>query len=260
MLFSGWFGRATRPTTTYRPAVCLLEDRTVPAGFRQAPVPVPPPATHLQVIVTQDVEAGKAFSVIVEALDTQNHRVTSFKGTVQITLAADDAGAKFPASFTFSANDQGKHTIQLTLAAIGAQTVKAASGSNVGQAALTVDGPVTHFGVYAATRALAGAPTMVTVVALDANNHTVAGYTGTVHLASTDFLGALPTDYTFQAADHGSHIFSLTFYNAGIPTLTVSNPFTGLIGGSVQLQVVMPWYCPVNAYYSAYGIWGNPWY
>jgi hypothetical protein len=261
MLFSGWFRRAARPTTTYRPAVCLLEDRTVPVVIRQPPpVPLPPPATHLQVIAPQDVEAGKAFSVIVEALDAHNHRVTGFKGTVQITLAADDTGAKFPASFTFSTHDQGKHTIQLTLAATGAQTVKAASGSNVGQAALTVDGPVTHFGVYAATRALAGSPTMVTVVALDANNHTVAGYTGTVHLASTDFLGALPTDYTFQPADHGSHTFSLTFYNTGIHTLTVSNPFSGLIGGSVQLQVVMPWYYPINAYPSVYGIWGNPWY
>jgi hypothetical protein len=260
MLFSRWSRRAPRPTSTYRPAVCLLEDRTVPVVLRQPPVPVPPPATHLQVIVPQDVEAGKAFSVIVEALDAHNHLVTGFKGTVQITLAADDAGAKFPASFAFSAHDQGKHTIQVSLAATGAQTVKAASGSSAGQAALTVDGPVAHFGVYAATRVLAGAPTMVTVVALDANNHTVAGYTGTVHLASTDFLGALPTDYTFQAADHGSHTFSLTFYNTGIHTLTVSNPFSGLIGGSVQLQVVVPLYYSVNAYHSVYGIWGNPWW
>jgi len=260
MLFSGWFGRATRPTTTYRPAVCLLEGRTVPVAIRQPAVPVPLPATHLLVIVPQDVEAGKAFSVIVEALDAHHHLVTGFKGTVQITLAAVDAGAMFPASFAFSGHDQGKHTIQVTLAAIGPQTVKAASGSSAGQAALTVDGPVTHFGVYASTRALAGAPTMVTVVALDANNRTVAGYTGTVHLNSTDFLGALPPDYTFQTADHGNHIFSLTFYTTSIHTLTVSDAFSGMIGGSVQLQVVMPWYYPVNAYHSSYGMWGNPWY
>jgi hypothetical protein len=259
MLFSRWIRRTSGPTSTYRPTVFVLEDRTVPVVVRHPPVPVPPPP-HLQVIVPQEVEAGKAFSVTVEALDAHQHPMTGFKGTVQITLASADAGATFPASFTFSAKDHGKHTIQVTLAAAGSQTVKAASGSMAGEAALTVDGPVTHFGVYAATRVLAGSPTMVTVVALDANNHTVAGYMGTVHLSSTDFLAALPTDYTFQATDHGSHIFTLSFYNTGIHTLSASDAMRGSSEGSAQFQVIMPSYFPVNGYYSVYGRWGSLWW
>jgi hypothetical protein len=238
----------------------VLEDRTVPVVVRQPPVPVPPPAPHFQLIAPQEVEAGKAFSVLVEAVDGHHHVMTGFKGTVQITLATADAGSSFPTSFTYSAKDHGKHTIQVTLTAAGMQTVKAASGSVAGQAVLTVDGPVTHFGINAAARVFAGLPAMITVVALDANNHTVAGYTGTVHLSCTDFLAGLPTDYTFQAVDHGSHVFALRFYNAGVQTLHVNDVSRASIEGSVQLQVVPPLYYPVNGYYSVYGMWGSPWW
>ena len=89
---------------TYRPRFDVLEDRTVPATFRGFPVtPVTPPATHLIVLAPQNVESGKMFNVVVEAADASNHVVTGFKGTVQIQLATADAGATFPASFTFSA-------------------------------------------------------------------------------------------------------------------------------------------------------------
>src|SRR5260370_31634382 len=79
-MFSTWFRRTQRPAQTFLPTVCVLEDRTVPALFRNflPPVPAPLPATHLAVIVPQDVESGKAFSVIVEAEDAKNHVVAGF--------------------------------------------------------------------------------------------------------------------------------------------------------------------------------------
>src|SRR5947207_2831196 len=116
MLFSR---RAQRPVSTFRPTVCVLEDRTVPAGFRVFPsVPAPPPATHFAVLLPQDVEVGKAFSVTVEAVDAKNHVVPTYRGTVQVSLAGPDAGAVYPASFTFSAADTGRHSFQMTLTAL----------------------------------------------------------------------------------------------------------------------------------------------
>src|SRR5207244_2430846 len=84
---------------TYRPQIDVLEDRTVPALFRNLTPPPPPPATHLQVLAPLDVETGKPFNIVVSALDKSNHLVPTFKGTVQITLATADSGAPLPASF-----------------------------------------------------------------------------------------------------------------------------------------------------------------
>jgi hypothetical protein len=249
MLFSHWFRRVNRPAATYRPEVGVLEDRIAPALLRHPVPPTPVPVvTHFQVIVPQNVEAGQPISVLVEAEDAHNHVVAGYKGTVQIKLGTADPGATLPTRFTFSAGDHGKHTIQLTLAAIGTQTVTATSAAITGKGAVTVAGSVTHFAVYPPTTVLAGAQAMVTVIALDANNHTVVGYTGTVQLDSTDYLAALPIEYTFQPTDNGSHLFFLTFYNAGVQTLTVSDPTTGSIQGAAQF-LVRPTF-----YYPSYGV------
>src|SRR5207253_319899 len=132
------------------------------------------PATHLEVIVPENVTAGNAFNVTVEAEDASNHLATGYTGTIHFSLGSADAGATLPADYTFTASDHGKHTFQVTLSATGSQTITAtdtATGSITGQAALTVDaaGAVTHFGVYAVGRALAGFPTQIEVVALDAS-------------------------------------------------------------------------------------------
>jgi hypothetical protein len=258
MLFSHWLRRTARPDSTFRPDVCLLEDRTVPALLRTLtpPIPVSPPATHLQVIVPLHVESDKAFSVVVEAEDAKNHVVADYKGAVQIAMTG--IGTK---SFTFSANDHGKLTIQMNVAATGTHTVKATSGAIAGQTAFTVDPKVTHFSISASTSTFAGAETSFTVSALDANNQVVPGYTGTVHFTSTDYSAWLPTDYTFQTVDNGSHVFSLTFNTSAIHTLTVTSSSNSSVLGSTQVQVLLPWYYPTTYVYSpGYGSWGYSWY
>jgi hypothetical protein len=258
MLFSPWF-RPVRPVAIFRPNIDLLEERVVPTAFRTLPppVPTPPPATQFRVIVPQHVEAGKAFSVIVQAEDAHHKVTTNFKGTVQIKLTTTDTGAKLPASFTFSARDLGRHTFQVTLAATGAQTVKAASGGLAGNAPIIVDGSVTHFGVYALGQAMTGSPTVFNVVALDANNSPVAGYVGTVHFSSTDFYAAGPADYTFSAADAGSHLFQVSFANAGLQSVAATDTITGSKFGVTQVQVFWLWYNP--AYTTNWG-WNNWWW
>jgi hypothetical protein len=263
MLFSRWFRRAQSPASNYRPGVDILEDRVVPVLLRQFPTPTVPPATHFQVIVPHDVVSGTAFKVIVEAEDAHNHIVPSFTGTVTVSLGTADGGAMLPATITFSAANHGVHAFKATLAATGPQTIKTVSGALSGQAALTVDAPVTHFSVSTLTRTVyAGANTVVSVVALDASDHPVPGYTGTVHFMSTDLLAILPDDYTFTAADGGSHLFSVAFYNSGPQTVTVNDVAARSIVGAAQVKVQWLWYYyyPPTMYYGGYSPWGTPWY
>jgi hypothetical protein len=50
----------------------------------------------------------------------------------------------------------------------------------------------------------AGSPFSLTVTAQDASNHTATGYRGTVHFTASNGASA---DYTFTAADRGTHTF-----------------------------------------------------
>lgn len=70
---------------------------------------------------------------------------------------------------------------------------------------------------------VAGSPVSVTVSALDRKGKVVNGYTGTVHFSSTDLRGALPDDYTFTAADGGTHTFSVLMGTVGAQAITVND-------------------------------------
>jgi hypothetical protein len=103
--------------------------------------------------------------------------------------------------------------------------------------ASTTPQAATHLLVVAPRHIAAGVPTRLTVVALDASNHVVSGYTGTVHFTSTDGSATLPADYTFTAADHGSHTFSVTFGSDGAQTVTATDTADASITGSANDQV-----------------------
>ena len=64
-------------------------------------------------------------------------------------------------------------------------------------------------------------PFTVTVTAKDAYENTATGYTGTVHFTSSDSgVGVtLPSNYTFQAEDVGTHTFTngVTLMSASAP-------------------------------------------
>jgi hypothetical protein len=270
MIFSRWFRRIRRPTPptrparpgqAFRPAVHILEDRTVPSGFRgfggfgfggpggfffgSPSFPTSGPATHLQVIAPENVQAGQSFDVVVEALDASNHLATGYTGTVQFSLGTADSGATLPGSYTFTAADHGIHVFDVTLSATGSQTITAtdtATSSITGSATTTVNPApaATHFLVITPESASVGVPTPVTVVALDAAGHLVPNYTGTVHFTSSDTGAALPGDYTFTASDHGRHTFTLTFETAGTQTITATDTATGSITGQGSVTVDTP--------------------
>src|SRR6202162_1098502 len=88
---------------------------------------------------------------------------------------------------------------------------------------------VTHLAVTAPASASAGTPFSITVIALDSSNKTVSGYSGTVHLTSSDPLAVLPGDSTLP---NGTKNFSVTLENAGSQTITATDTVSAAITGS----------------------------
>jgi hypothetical protein len=197
-------------------------------------------ATQLLVVTPEQDGAGAPTEVTVVALDATGDWVPNYTGTVQFT--SSDPQATLPADYTFTADDHGRHTFQVTFQATGTQTVTVtdATHSLTGQVSTTIDtaGAATHFGIFTLGQALVGFPTPVMVVALDASNQVVAGYTGTVHFTNTETQATLPADYTFTASDAGSHLFWATFATAGEQTLTATDTTSSSLLGSVDLRAI----------------------
>jgi cytochrome c oxidase assembly protein Cox11 len=227
MFLSRWFQRAERRGSrrarparpSFRPNVESLDSRDVPSA-------APAAATHFLVITPRTATADVVSPFEVVALDASNHVVRNYAGTVHLT--SSDNGASLPADYTFTARDRGVHVFTETPSAGGTETLTAtdtADASITGSASLTVNpAPVaTHFAVVVESPAYVGSPARVAVVALDASNHRVPNYTGTVHLTSSDTAAKLPADYTFTAADHGLHVLSVTFGTAGSQTVTATD-------------------------------------
>jgi len=73
---------------------------------------------------------------------------------------------------------------------------------------------------------------------VDAYGNRVSGYTGTIHFTSTDTKAKLPANYTFKAADAGTHVFSVTLKTAGTQSVTATDTVTKTIKGS-QIGIVV---------------------
>jgi hypothetical protein len=115
--------------------------------------------------------------------------------------------------------------------------IKATPGGAAAPAGIGAFGAVTHFEIRAAGQANAGAPTAFIVVALDAGNHVVSNYTGTVHFTSSDGNAALPADYTFTPDDRGIHQITVTFGTPGDRTLTATDVLDSSITVTVPVTV-----------------------
>jgi len=103
----------------------------------------------------------------------------------------------------------------------------------------TTTGVVTHFSVTGPSSSSAGSAFTVIVTAMDASNHPVTGYRGTIQFTSSDTAGILPASYTFVSGDSGAHTFTskVTFKTAGTEVLTVTDTTNGSLSGSLNIQV-----------------------
>jgi len=209
-----------------------------------------PAATHFRIISPQYVTAGVPVTVTVVALDANNHVATGYTGTVHFTTSDPNAAVPVLPNYTFVTGDHGQHTFQVTFPTTGAQTLTATdtvTAAITGQASVNVEavGSVTHFGLRSFGATIPGVATPFLLVALDANNHVVAGYTGTVHFTSSDTSAGLPGNYTFLPGDNGTKVISVTFNSVGNQTLTATDVNTASIVSTANIRVFararFPW-------------------
>jgi hypothetical protein len=197
-------------------------------------------ATHFYVSIERNTYAGSPARVIVAALDADNNLVRNFTGTVHFTSTG--VGATLPADYTFTAADRGAKVFTVTPSAAGSLTLTAtdtADSTITGSATVTVNAAqvATHFALLVRPAVSSTDSTLVLVVALDANNRPVAGYTGTVHFTSSDTAAGLPADYMFTAADRGVKAFTVSFATAGKQTLTVTDMSSSSLTGTATVNV-----------------------
>jgi alpha-tubulin suppressor-like RCC1 family protein len=202
-------------------------------------------ATHFSVSAPASSAAGTSFNFSVTALDASNHPAAGYTGTVHFSSA--DLLAALPVDYTFTATDNGTHTSSATLNTAGNQTITTTDTAN---AAVTgMSGPITvsaaattRFSITAPPSVTGGTPFSVTVTASDAFGNISTSYVGTVHFTGTDGLAILPTDYTFTAADHGTHVFTpVTLNTSGNQTITATDSTNATITGtSGPISVVVP--------------------
>jgi hypothetical protein len=95
-----------------------------------------------------------------------------------------------------------------------------------------------HLEVTSFPATVSGAPQVFTVSARTANGQPLTNYRGTVHFTSTDSRAILPDDYTFTAADNGTHTFAGVLFTVGSQSITATDntPFA-LTDAQTNIQV-----------------------
>ncbi|MFO0950765.1 MAG: DUF4082 domain-containing protein [Isosphaeraceae bacterium] len=175
--------------------------------------------------------AGASFQITVTAKGSGGTTDAGYRGTVHFT--SSDVQAGLPTDYTFTSADAGVHTFTVTLKTAGSRSVTVtdtSSTTTTAGASVTVSPAAASQFILSggASSVGAGTPLSFTITAKDAYGNVATGYTGTVHVSSTDTAATLPSDYTFTGADAGVHTFSLTFATAGSQTARFDST-TGLI-------------------------------
>ncbi|HEX7335982.1 MAG TPA: hypothetical protein VF252_02140 [Gemmatimonadales bacterium] len=213
--------------------------------FREISVDVlPGNAASLQLSgLSNPFGAGATGSLTVTALDQNGNTATGYTGTIAFT--SNDPLAHLPDEYTFTPEDAGTHVFEdVILQTAGEVTVRAIDNAHESIFGVL---PVTVGAVAAATLQLtasddtpvAGEAGSVTVTARDPSGNVATDYRGTIAFTSSDPLATLPGNYTFTAADAGTHAFpaGVTLRTAGSTTVTATDQAVGTITGSQTVTV-----------------------
>jgi hypothetical protein len=150
-----------------------------------------------------------------------------------VHFSSGDGQATLPASATLS---NGTGSFSATLGTAGGQTLTATDSGISGSSAIAVSAAAaTHFTVSAPVGATAGTPFSVPVTALDRFNNAATGYSGTIHLSSTDAHAALPMGVGLT---NGLGTFAVTLKTAGAQTLTATDTSQGFSSTSAPVAVI----------------------
>ena len=205
--------------------------------------PPPSPFADDQFVITAPSQAipKGTFSVTVQVNDSGGNLDTSYNGSVSLNLSSAPSGGALAGTLSAPVIDGVATFTGLSLNVAGAYTL--AAGSDSGQSAsASIDvTAATHFSIAANPTTLsAGKQVSYTITALDAHNHPVPSYQGTVQLSSSDPLANFTggSSVTFTAPDQGVVQVTATLATAGSQTLTVVDgtaPVTKSIGAAVKV-------------------------
>jgi hypothetical protein len=191
------------------------------------------------------IPAGTPFSFAITAEDKFGNVETGYTGTVHFSALANDTQAVLPADYTFTAADGGTHTFTATLTKSAGATSPFIAATDVATGVRSsANIAVTPLAAVSLSMSVApttpvNIPAKVVVSALDQFGNVATGYTGTVHFASSDPQAVLPADYTFTAADAGSHTFTVTLKTAGTQTLSVTDTVNPAFSSQAQISAVI---------------------
>ena len=187
--------------------------------------------------------AGVPHNVTVTAEDAFNNTDLAFAGLVTVT-ATGGVTHVTPSVATALSSGVGTFSVTFDTVGIARQISAAASGVTTGsQAGITVTpGAATHFSVTGfGSPITAGVADDLVVTALDALNNTATGYTGTVHLTSSDGQAVLTANHTFTGGELGVHTFvGSVLKTAGTQSITATDTVTASINGTQSGIVVNP--------------------
>ncbi len=186
-------------------------------------------ASRLQTVATFTDPAGAELPADYSATINWGDNSTSAG-----VISGPDGNGVFTVQGSHTYAQAGNNTITVT---VHHDTAADASATSTAQ----VVAAVLHFAVGGFPSPItAGVPGNVTVTALDQLGETVTGYRGTVHFSSSDGQAVLPNDYTFTAADSGTHTFSATLKTAGTQSLTATDTATNSTTGTQSGILVNP--------------------
>ncbi len=205
-------------------------------------------------------QADSLQQVTVTALDSNGNVATGYTGTV--TLASTDPMFGEPITYTFTPADQGSHSFTVNLDTAGIQSLTvmdtgSASGQAIKSGQLLVQdsgttppsgqGLIDITPTQAASLVInvplansAGSLDAVTLTALDTFGNVATGYAGTVSFSTRNGsapIAGLPGSYRFTPADHGSHVFPVTFKTTGSQTIVAADTKNLSLISQAQVQV-----------------------
>ncbi len=223
-------------------SVTATDTKTATIKGAQAGIVVNPAAAVTLVVsgLTTPRTAGSWGSIRVTATDAYGNRIHGYLGTVQFT--SSDPQAKLPADYTFTVADAGTHVFSGNVIpkTAGTQSVTATdtvtSTVTGAQAGIVVNAAALSKLVVSGLSSprTAGTTGSIRVTATDAYGNRIHTYLGTVHFTSSDPQAKLPANYTFTAADAGTHVFSgnVILKTAGTKSVTATDTVTSTIKGA----------------------------
>jgi len=228
-------GTGSFSTTLYTAAPNLIRARdTATATITgTAGITINPDAVnHFTLTTPTTATSGLAFYAMLSARDQYENVIKSFIDTIHIS--STDPQSVLPANFVLTS---GAKQVSIKLQTPGTQTITATDTNNsmaVTSGSINVGTIAAKYVITGPATSTVGAVNTYTITAKDTVGNTVNGYTGTVHLTSTDPNASLPSDMTLI---NGTGTFQVTFQTKGAQKVNANDTVNSAIKGLAATTV-----------------------